>query len=183
MGKLIGQRWKNIDPDRLSKYSEMASEDTERYKKEMQSYNGRQEAKMRSEALKPPASFPARTPPEYNGATGGGGNNGGGGSSSKQQPADAARSYYPEGMGSAFATPGGGQGMMNPAAYNPYAMDFSAYAGMGMYNPYAGYGMGAAVPGAEGAEGAAAQYGRAGAMYGQFGAMMGSGSFPGMMGG
>jgi hypothetical protein len=72
------------------------------------------------------------------------------------------------------------------AAYNPYAMDFSAYAGMGMgamYNPYAGYGMGAAgVPGADGSEGAA-QYGRGGAMYGQFGAMMGSGSFPGMMGG
>ncbi|KAI2498630.1 high mobility group [Fragilaria crotonensis] len=55
MGKLIGQRWKGIDPDRLSTYSEMAAEDTERYKKEMLSYNGRQEAKMRSEALKPPA--------------------------------------------------------------------------------------------------------------------------------
>lgn len=55
MGKLIGQRWKKIDPDRLSKYSELAAEDTERYKKEMQMYNGRQEAKMRSEALKPPA--------------------------------------------------------------------------------------------------------------------------------
>lgn len=55
MGKIIGARWKNIDPDRLAKFSEMASEDTERYKKEMQSYNGRQEAKMRSEALKPQA--------------------------------------------------------------------------------------------------------------------------------
>lgn len=30
MGKVIGQRWKNIDPDRLAKYSEMASEDAER---------------------------------------------------------------------------------------------------------------------------------------------------------
>jgi len=55
MGKIIGARWKNIDPDRLAKYSELASEDTERYKKEMQTYNGRQEAKMRSEALKPAA--------------------------------------------------------------------------------------------------------------------------------
>ena len=55
MGKIIGARWKNIDPDRLAKFSELASEDTERYKKEMQSYNGRQEAKMRSEALKPQA--------------------------------------------------------------------------------------------------------------------------------
>ena len=53
MGKIIGARWKNIDPDRLAKFSELAGEDTERYKKEMQSYNGRQEAKMRSEALKP----------------------------------------------------------------------------------------------------------------------------------
>jgi hypothetical protein len=53
MGKLIGQRWKNLQPDRLTKYSELAAEDTDRYKKEMQGYNGRQEAKMRSEALKP----------------------------------------------------------------------------------------------------------------------------------
>jgi len=57
MGKIVGQRWKNIDPDRLAKYSELASEDTERYKTEMQEYNGRQEAKMRSEALKPPVSY------------------------------------------------------------------------------------------------------------------------------
>ena len=56
MGKLIGQRWKNIDPDRLSHFADLATEDTERYKKEMISYNGRQEAKMRSEAQKPPAS-------------------------------------------------------------------------------------------------------------------------------
>jgi len=57
MGKIIGQRWKNIDPDRLAKYAKLAAEDTERYKTEMQAYNGRQEAKMRSEALKPPVSF------------------------------------------------------------------------------------------------------------------------------
>jgi hypothetical protein len=64
--RIIGQRWKNIDPDRLSKYAELAAEDTERYKNEMQGYNGRQEAKMRSEALKPPVSFssgPAGGPP------------------------------------------------------------------------------------------------------------------------
>jgi len=61
MGKIIGQRWKNIDPDRLAKYSELASEDTERYKTEMQEYNCRQEAKMRNEALKPSISY-ATTP-------------------------------------------------------------------------------------------------------------------------
>lgn len=59
MGKLIGQRWKNIDADRLTRFSELAAEDTERYKKEMADYNGRQELKMRNEALKPSApSFP-----------------------------------------------------------------------------------------------------------------------------
>mmetsp|Transcript_11225 Transcript_11225/g.21464 ORF Transcript_11225/g.21464 Transcript_11225/m.21464 type:complete len:305 (-) Transcript_11225:214-1128(-) len=59
LGKLIGTRWKALPPDRLTKYSELASEDTERYRKEMTAYNGRQEAKMRDEALnKPP-------PPAY----------------------------------------------------------------------------------------------------------------------
>jgi hypothetical protein len=53
MGKLIGQRWKNIDPDRLQSFAELAAEDTERYKKEMLAYNGRQEQKMRTEAAKP----------------------------------------------------------------------------------------------------------------------------------
>jgi HMG (high mobility group) box len=53
MGKLIGQRWKSLQPDRLTKYSEAAAEDTERYKKEMETYNGRQEARMRNETLKP----------------------------------------------------------------------------------------------------------------------------------
>ncbi|GKY97454.1 hypothetical protein MPSEU_000703800 [Mayamaea pseudoterrestris] len=55
IGKIIGQRWKNIDPDRLQKFSELAAEDTDRYKKEMLLYNGRQEEKMRVEAMKPPA--------------------------------------------------------------------------------------------------------------------------------
>jgi hypothetical protein len=76
MGKLIGQRWKNIDPDRLTKYSELASEDTERYKTEMQSYNTQQEAKMRNEAMKPMPSYgqdrydrgpPMGYPPEHMG--------------------------------------------------------------------------------------------------------------------
>lgn len=59
LGKLIGQRWKALPPDRLTKYSELASEDTERYKEEMKAYNGRQEAKMRDEALKPQMAYPA----------------------------------------------------------------------------------------------------------------------------
>jgi hypothetical protein len=54
MGKIIGQRWKNIDPDRLQKFSELAAEDTDRYKKEMQAYNSQQEERMRAEAIKNP---------------------------------------------------------------------------------------------------------------------------------
>jgi len=62
MGKLIGSRWKYIDPDRLNRYSELASEDAERYKKEMKDYNLKQEAKMRTEAVKPPAPAYPLTP-------------------------------------------------------------------------------------------------------------------------
>jgi hypothetical protein len=49
MGKLIGKRWKKIDPDRLARFSALASEDSIRYKKEMDAYNDRQDAKMRTE--------------------------------------------------------------------------------------------------------------------------------------
>ena len=60
MGKIIGARWKNIDPDHLTQFSEMATADTERYKTEMQEYNAKQEEKMRNEANKP-APAPAPT--------------------------------------------------------------------------------------------------------------------------
>lgn len=129
MGKIIGQRWKNIDPDRLSKYSELASEDTERYKTEMQAYNARQESKMRAEALKPPVTFPASS------ASGG-------------LPGD--RPAYPDardgygamagagfpGMGPSGMGPGGPAGM-GPGMGGGYGYgygDFSGYGGMGM-NP------------------------------------------------
>eukprot|EP00980_Cylindrotheca_fusiformis_P028412 scaffold22599_cov139-Cylindrotheca_fusiformis.AAC.3 len=135
MGKIIGQRWKNIDPDRLSTYSEMASEDTERYKTEMQAYNGRQEAKMRSEAMKAPVTY---APSAVAGGPPGRGPDG--------YPADMSRAHpamYPEQMGgmSAF-NPGSGGG------YGPYGgMDYGGYGGMGMgygaMGGYGGYGMGA----------------------------------------
>lgn len=167
MGKLIGQRWKNIDPDRLAKYSEMASEDTERYKKEMQSYNGRQEAKMRSEALKPPASFPQQMGrPEVPG-----------GNKPMGPGVEPGRPGYPEGMSgmnSAFANAAGMGG-----GYGPYDMQFGGYSmGMGaasMYGPYGGYPMGGqeamAVPGSMENGG---PYARS-AMYGQHLNMMGGG--------
>lgn len=173
MGKLIGQRWKKIDPDRLTKYSELASEDTERYKKEMQTYNGRQEAKMRSEALKPPASFP-------------GVGDKGGAANSMGAYTDAM-----QGMNSAFASAGG----MPQAGYPYGGMDFSGYGmGMGgMYNPYGAYpgmpggGMSGANPeamaqqlGSSGMDpnAAAGQYARNAGMYGM---MQGAAGFQGGM--
>jgi HMG (high mobility group) box len=166
MGKLIGQRWKKIDPDRLARYSELASEDTERYKKEMQTYNGRQEAKMRSEALKPPAAFPNSMPQDKAGG----------------QPNNLGA--YSDAMSSAFANAGG-----MPQPSYPYGMEFGGY-GMGMYNPYAGYpGMGGGNPeamaqqlggGMDGSAAAAQQYARnaGAAMY----MMNGAGFQGGMMG-
>jgi len=178
MGKLIGQRWKNIDPDRLAKYSELASEDTERYKKEMQTYNGRQEAKMRSEALKPPTTFP--TSAGIPGREGPGGKPPG-------PPGEPARPGYPEamsGMNSAFGNPqamGGG--------FNPYEMQYGGYGmGMGasMYGPYGGYpgAMGGGQEAMGGVPGSleSSPYGARGAMYGQHLNMMGGGFQGSMMG-
>lgn len=49
MGKLIGHRWKEINSERLAHYSALAQSDTERYKKEMETYNERRE-EIRNEA-------------------------------------------------------------------------------------------------------------------------------------
>lgn len=134
MGKIIGQRWKNIDPDRLSKYSELASEDTERYKTEMQEYNGRQEAKMRAEAMKPAASFPT--------SSAGGPNERGVPSYSDGRGAygDMSAVGFP-GMPSSSMGPQGPAGSMGPGAmggaYGYGYGDYSGYGSMGM-NPYGG---------------------------------------------
>lgn len=127
-GKLIGQRWKIIHPDRLEKYAELAAKDTERYKKEMESYNVRQEAKLRQEALKPPVPttvYPGHVdvlpnvgmPP-----MGAGG--------------EPPRPMYP-GEAAAYGHHG------NPAAmgggYSPYDMQYYGMAAPSMYGAYAGY--------------------------------------------
>lgn len=182
MGKIIGQRWKNIDPDRLATYSELASEDTERYKTEMQAYNGRQEAKMRSEALK-------ATPTQYPGpGAAPGGPRGPEGFGGPGAGVDPRMAGYPDQMVnmSAFGNPGGPGG---PGGYNPYGgMDFSGYGGamgMGAYGmgAYGGYAMGGpqdAMGMRGGMEPQGGAYGPGG--YGAMG-MMGGG-FPqgGMMG-
>lgn len=111
MGKLIGQRWKNIDPDSLTKYSELASEDTERYKEEMQEYNAKQEAKMRSEALKP-------TPLSYAGHD-------------RYADRSAPAGYHqpPEHMG--YGNPYAAYGGMD--SYGSYGMGMGPYSGYGAY--------------------------------------------------
>jgi len=38
IGRIIGQRWRAIDPDELAKYKEMAKKDSERYRDEMKSF-------------------------------------------------------------------------------------------------------------------------------------------------
>jgi HMG-box domain len=168
MGKLIGARWKNIDPDRLTRFSELATEDTDRYKKEMVSYNGRQEAKMRSEALSKPS-------PGYAGR--------------EMKPGDGSarisqQQGYPE-MGS--NAPGMGQG---GGGYAYQGVDFSGYAAMPMANMYsyggnAYGGMGAAGAGGQGMMGiggqnmdGSPQYGGGGGMYSMMG---GAGGFQGGM--
>ncbi|GAX24309.1 hypothetical protein FisN_4Lh423 [Fistulifera solaris] len=144
MGKLIGQRWKNIEGDNLTRFSEMATEDTERYKKEMAEYNGRQEQKMRNEALKPSAPAFSRA------------------DMSKGHMMDPSRGGYPDGSG--FGNPAMG-------GYPGYGMGFGYGMGMeGMYPPpYGGYpGMGGPMgPDMGRMEGG--QYGGPPPMYGMMG--------------
>jgi len=133
MGKIIGQRWKNIDPDRLAKYAELAAVDTERYKTEMQKYNLRQEAKMRSEALKPPVSYaaasagPSSVPNDGRGGSAYPDLRGGYG----DMPGSAAAAYA--GMTSSGMASSG----MGPAGMTPAGMG-SAY-GYGGYGDFSGY--------------------------------------------
>jgi len=140
MGKIIGQRWKNIDPDRLSKYAELASEDTERYKTEMQAYNGRQEAKMRSEALKPPVSFAGSSvggaiPNDRAGVPYPDGRGGYGDMTGAGFPGMPSNGMGPSSMGPGGPTTMGPGGMMSGYGYG-YG-DFTGYGSMGM-NPYGG---------------------------------------------
>ena len=122
MGKLIGQRWKNLQPDRLTKFSELAAEDTDRYKKEMQGYNGRQEAKMRSEALKPQSGGSFQGQPEST-------------KSSSSMPRAPTMPAYEMPPG---ANPG--YGAPPPMQAYPYpGMEYSGYPGMAMGAMY-GYG-------------------------------------------
>lgn len=50
MGKLIGRRWKAITPENLEKYTNLAADDAERYKKELAEYNERKEKGAMQEA-------------------------------------------------------------------------------------------------------------------------------------
>jgi hypothetical protein len=115
----------------------------------MQIYNGRQEAKMRSEALKPPVQYPnapgvgSRVPEGY----------AGGPPVSGVDPSRGVVGGYPEQMANMSAfNPAAAAGMAAAQAqgYNPYGgMDFGGYGAamqMGAYGmgAYGGYGMGGA---------------------------------------
>mmetsp|Transcript_9296 Transcript_9296/g.13611 ORF Transcript_9296/g.13611 Transcript_9296/m.13611 type:complete len:367 (-) Transcript_9296:237-1337(-) len=198
MGKLIGKRWKSIEPGRHSKYSELAADDTERYKKEMRTYNGNQEAKMRSEALKPPAWSTSSTAGSSSSTAAGSITSSAKGvadfaKASAQDPRSAAAGLGAYGMsgmsGMSAAAAGAGVDPMSAAAaaagypYGASAMDMqSLYAmQMGMYGGgYGGYG-GAAAMGMGAGQGAGA-YGNMAAMYAQQMAMGGYGAQAGMMG-
>lgn len=133
MGKLIGVRWKNITQERLSKYTDLAAEDTERYKKEMQTYNSRQESKIRQEAPSAPAwgarpdmmgyGVPPSMPPPSKSMMGGPGG----------MPGGPSGRYPGESMGPGGS--GGGQGM--PGGQGMHGGHYGA----GMMGPYGGYGM------------------------------------------
>jgi hypothetical protein len=117
--RIIGQRWKNIDPDRLSRFSELAAEDTERYKTEMTTYNARQESKMRNELKPPQVAYPGL-------GMAGPGSMDRGGPPSQQVYAPSASMY-------------GSHGGYDPA----YGMGApGSMAGYGGYSEYSGYGMG-----------------------------------------
>jgi len=49
MGKVIGRRWRDIKPERLTYYTSLSEGDAERYKKEMKNHNERKE-EMRNRA-------------------------------------------------------------------------------------------------------------------------------------
>jgi len=183
MGKLIGQRWKSLDPDRLGKYSELALEDTERYKKEMQAYNSRQEAKMRSEALKPTTTYPPRQAGKPGMGRGG---------LPMGPPGMEAHPGIQQGYPMEYSAMQGGYyygGMDQFGGYNPAAMGMG-----GVYGPYGGMGgggvdgSGAQMGGGGGNPNMMAQMGgreQAGMSQGQYdnqgGPMYGMGSFQGGM--
>jgi hypothetical protein len=141
MGKLIGQRWKNIDKDRLEQYSALASEDTERYKKEMEAYVERQEAKARTSRSEGyTTSYPMGHPMGYH--TGYPTTSGWQASREEWDPRSGFQDA-PGGITSAFSH------TMPPRAYqHPYAMEMGAppnfpFADQQMYHShYAQYGTG-----------------------------------------
>jgi hypothetical protein len=71
MGRLIGQRWKTIDPESLVKYTKMATEDGERYKKAMIEYHTLQDKRMGESLDLPPKVTSFATSSGGRGSTGG----------------------------------------------------------------------------------------------------------------
>jgi len=124
MGKIIGTRWKNLPNDALSKYTELALGDTERYKKEMVVYNKKQDDAA-SQAMKAQTEAGRNLP---NGAPG--------------LPGGPMAGPYGGAQGNLYANPYGVPGMGGVPQYNMPGGNM-AFPGMQMGYPnptYPGYG-------------------------------------------
>eukprot|EP00529_Nitzschia_sp_RCC80_P030479 CAMPEP_0113482064 /NCGR_PEP_ID=MMETSP0014_2-20120614/22728_1 /TAXON_ID=2857 /ORGANISM="Nitzschia sp." /LENGTH=304 /DNA_ID=CAMNT_0000375573 /DNA_START=609 /DNA_END=1523 /DNA_ORIENTATION=- /assembly_acc=CAM_ASM_000159 len=166
MGKIIGARWKNINPDHLTQFSELASADTERYKTEMQEYNVKQEEKMRNEANKP---APAPTPTAAATANTAAPAASAYGSVPGVNPYDM--SAYASAMGSMYGY------AADPSQYGAAAMGYGA-PGMGLY----GYDAASAFQGAYNPAGNAVYNSMLGGLGGAMGAYGAAAGAPGGMG-
>jgi hypothetical protein len=62
VSRLVGQRWKNVSTEQLEHYNQLAAQDAERYKKEMEAYEQQQEQTM--EDAKPAATEEKEEAPE-----------------------------------------------------------------------------------------------------------------------
>ncbi|KAL7556055.1 hypothetical protein ACA910_010013 [Epithemia clementina (nom. ined.)] len=58
LAKIIGARWKNLNPSELPHYQNMAQQDKIRYTAEMDAYNNMQEENLSSSSSPPPSSSP-----------------------------------------------------------------------------------------------------------------------------
>jgi len=56
MGRILGERWRALDPDDKKRYEEMAAEDKMRFQVEMQQYTATQAA-MNPQAAQVPAAY------------------------------------------------------------------------------------------------------------------------------
>lgn len=120
MGKIIGKRWKDIIKEKKEKYENLASQDTDRYKVEMQKYNEKQKeireknkitAQLHAQMAVTQAQQASMLPPSIK---------------------------YPDAQALTASQPGMYPTQMGYPAppYHPYGYQQPQMNMMGMYNPY-----------------------------------------------